>query len=121
MNRVLNGINGSRAFVYLGDIIVIGATLEEHTTRLRETFERLRQYNLQLQPPKCEFLRKEVNYLGHVITENGVKLDPMKIEFIINYPVPENTKKIKSFLGLIWYYRKFIKDFSKKAKLLTTC
>jgi hypothetical protein len=119
MNRVLNGINGSRAFVYLDDIIVIGATLEEHTTRLREVFERLRQYNLQLQPPKCEFLRKEVNYLGHVITEKGVKPDPKKIECIINYPVPDNTKKIKSFLGLIGYYRKFIKDFSKKAKPLT--
>ncbi|KAL4136459.1 hypothetical protein QTP88_008007 [Uroleucon formosanum] len=119
MNRVLNGINGSRAFVYLDDIIVIGATLQEHTTRLREVFERLRQYNLQLQPPKCEFLRKEVNYLGHVITENGVKPDPKKIECIVNYPVPDNTKKIKSFLGLIGYYRKFIKDFSKKAKPLT--
>ena len=119
MNRVLNGINGSRAFVYLDDIIIIGATLKEHTTRLREVFERPRQYNLQLQPPKCEFLRNEVNYLGHVTTENGVKPDPKKIECIVNYPVPTNTKEFKSILRLIRYYRKFIKDFSKKSKSLT--
>jgi len=119
MNRVLNGINGSRAFVYLDDIIVIGTTLQEHTTRLREVFGRLRQYNLQIQPLKCEFPRKKVIHLVHVITENGVKPDPKKIECIINYPVPDSIKKIKSFLGLIGYYRKFINDFSKIAKPLT--
>jgi len=119
MNRVLNGINGSRAFVYLDDIIVISTTLKEHITRLREVFDRLRKFNLQLQPPKCEFLRNEVNYLGHVITENGVKPDPKKIECLVNYPIPINAKEVKSFLGLVGYYRKFIKDFSKKAKPLT--
>lgn len=118
MNRVLNGINGSRAFVYLDDIIVISTTLKEHITRLREVFDRLRKFNLQLQPPKCEFLRNEVNYLGHVITENGVKPDPKKIECLVNYPIPTNAKEVKSFLGLVGYYRKFIQDFSKKAKPL---
>lgn len=119
MNRVLSGINGSRAFVYLDDIIVVRTTMEEHVNRLREVFNRLREFNLQLQPPKCEFLRNEVNYLGHVITENGVKPDPKKIECLVNYPVPKNPKEIKSFLGLIGYYRKCIKEFSKMAKPLT--
>lgn len=80
MNKVLNGINRLSAFVYeyLDDIIVISATLKEHITRLREVFDRLRKFNLQLQPLKCEFLRNEVNNLGHVITENGVKPDQKK-------------------------------------------
>lgn len=119
MNRVLQGINGYRAFVYLDDIIVISSTLQEHINQLREVFARLRKFNLQLQPPKCEFLRREVNYLGHVITEDGVKPDRAKVECISNYPVPRNTKEVKAFLGLVGYYRKFIKDFSKKSKPLT--
>ncbi|KAL4100717.1 hypothetical protein QTP88_020751 [Uroleucon formosanum] len=108
-----------RAFVYLENIIVISSTLQEHINQLREVFARLKKFNLQLQPPKCEFLRREVNYLGHVITEDGVKPDRAKVECISNYPVPRNTKEVKAFLGLIGYYRKFIKDFSKKSKPLT--
>lgn len=79
MNRVLQGINGFKAFVYLDDIVVISTTLVEYITQLREVFTRLRKYNLQLQPPKCEFLKHEVRYLVHIITENGVKPDPEKI------------------------------------------
>lgn len=93
--------------------------IQEHINQLREVFVRLRKFNLQLQSPKCEFLRREVNYLGHVITEDGVKPDRAKVECIANYPVPRNTKEIKAFLGLVGYYRKFIKDFSMKSKPLT--
>ena len=118
MNRVLQGINGYRAFVYLDDIIVISPTLDEHINQLQEVFTRLRKFNLQLQPPKCEFLRHEVNYLGHVITEDGVKPDMKKVECVSNYPTPKNAKEVKSFLGLVGYYRRFIQDFSKKAKPL---
>lgn len=119
INRVLQGINGFKAFVYLDDIVVISTTLVEHITQLREVFTRLRKYNLQLQPPKCEFLKHEVRYLGHIITESGVKPDPEKISCIVNYRTPSNTKEVKSFLGLVGYYRRFIKDFSKIAKPLT--
>jgi hypothetical protein len=89
--------------------------LVEHDTKLREVFSRLRKYNLKLQPDKCEFLRKEVNYLGHVITEEGCKPDPSKVEVIENFPRPENEKQLKSFLGMIGYYRRFIPRFSKIA------
>lgn len=119
MNRVLQGINGFKAFVYLDDIVVISTTLDEHITQLREVFTRLRKYNLQLQPPKCEFLKHEVRYLGHIITEDGVKPDPEKISCVVNYRTPSNAKEVKSFLGLIGYYRRFVKDFSKIAKPLT--
>jgi hypothetical protein len=64
-------------------------------------------------------MRHEVNYLGHTITKEGVKPDMKKVECVANYPTPKNAKDIKSFLGLVGYYRKFIQHFSKMAKPLT--
>src|SRR5699024_9545971 len=75
--------------------------------------------NLKLQPSKCQFLHQEISYLGHIITANGVKPNPEKIRAIVDYPTPTNTKAIKQFLGLLGYYRKFIKDFAAIAKPLT--
>jgi len=79
----------------------------------------LRDHNLKLQPDKCEFLRKEVIYLGHIITEDGIRPDPSKLYAVEKFPVPRKIKDVQSFLGLAGYYRKFIKDFSKIAKPLT--
>ena len=119
MNRVLVGINGVKSFVYLDDVIVIGTTIKEHEQNLCQIFERFKKHGLQLQPTKCEFLRREVVYLGNVITEEGVKPDPKKIQCVVNYPIPTNVKDVKSFLGFVGYYRSFIKNVSKKAKPLT--
>jgi len=88
--------------------------------KLHEVFERLRQLNLKLQTTKCEFMRKEVNYLGHVITDQRVRPDPQKIRCVMDYPIPRNSKEIKSFLGLSGYYRRFIPDYGKIAKPLTS-
>jgi len=82
MNKVLIGLNGLKAFVYLDDIIVYAKDLSDHSQKLVDIFDRLRQYNLTLQPIKCEFLRKEVTYLGHRITDEGVKPDPQKVECV---------------------------------------
>lgn len=120
VNRVLMGINGFRAFAYLDDIIVIATSVQEHEERLKEVFDRLRQYNLKLQPTKCEFMRREVNYLGHIISEDGIRPDPKKTSCLTNFPVPRNPKEVKSFLGLAGYYRKFVKDFSQISKPLTS-
>lgn len=119
MNRVLTGINGVKAFVYLDDVIIVGTSLEDHQKQLRDVFTRLRSFNLKLQPFKCEFLRKEVAYLGHIITENGVQPDPKTTECVVNFPIPTNVKEIKSFLGLAGYYRRFIQNFSQITKPLT--
>lgn len=115
MNTVLSGLQGVKCFVYLDDIVIYGKTLHEHNQKLIEVFEQLRRSNLKLQMNKCEFLKKDVAYLGHVITEKGVKPDPQKVEALDKFKPPNNQKEIKSFLGMIGYYRKFIKDFSKKA------
>lgn len=119
MNSVLTGLQGIKCFVYLDDIVIHAASLVEHNKRLIEVFDRLRENNLKMQPEKCEFLRKEVNYLGHVITNEGIKPDPAKITAVKEFPTPKCEKDIQSFLGLAGYYRRFIKDFSKIARPLS--
>lgn len=119
MNNVLCNLVGLKCLVYLDDIIIFSVDIQEHSKRLREIFNRLRTHNLKLQPAKCEFLRKEVIYLGHKISELGVQPDERKIICVRNFPIPTNVKEIKSFLGLTGYYRNFIPDYSKIAKPIT--
>ncbi|KAM0729433.1 Retrovirus-related Pol polyprotein from transposon 297 [Formica fusca] len=119
MNSILIGIQGIKCLVYLDDIVIYGASLQDHNKRLIEVLRRLRENNLKLQPDKCEFLRKEVTYLGHIITENGISPDPSKLEAVRNFPTPRKVKDIQAFIGLAGYYRKFIENFSKIAKQLT--
>jgi len=119
MDLVLTGMQGNEIFVYLDDIVLYSSSLTEHAIKFEKLATRLRRANLKLQPDKCEFLRKEVSYLGHIIGENGVRPDPKKIEAVQNFPIPKNAKNVKQFLGLAGYYRRFIKGFSKIAKPLT--
>ena len=103
----------------MDDIIVMGETLSEHNAKLKEVFSHLRKWNIKIEPDKCEFLKPELNYLGHVITAEGIKPDPKKISSVVNFPTPKNQTAVKSFLGLAGYYRKFIDKFSALAKPLT--
>jgi len=119
MNSVLTGMQGLKCLVYLDDIVIYGSSLEDHNKRLEEVLQRLRENKLKLQPDKCEFLRKETVYLGHIISENGISPDPSKLVAIKDFPEPKRVKDIQSFIGLAGYYRKFIENFSKIAKPLT--
>ena len=119
MNNVLTGLQGLYCFVYLDDIVIYANSIQNHEEKLKAVFQRLKDNNLKIQPDKCEFMRKEVAYLGHIISEKGVSPNPEKTEVIKNFPVPRNPKEIKSFLGLIGYYHKFIPQFSKISKPLT--
>ena len=119
MDKILSGLQGVELFVYMDDIVIYANSLEEHTRKFRILLERLDKANLTLQPEKCLFLRKEVCYLGHVITQEGVKPDPKKVEAVRKFPQPRNAKNIKQFLGLAGYYRRFIPDFSTIAKPLS--
>lgn len=120
MNVVLSGLQGIHCYTYLDDIVIFGHDLASHISKLKLVFEKLRNHNLKLQPDKSEFLCREVQYLGHIITEHGVKPDPRKVECVQNFPVPKNPRDIKSFLGLVGYYRRFIDNFSHITKPLTS-
>jgi hypothetical protein len=118
MNAIMAEINGIKALIYMDDLTVIGATLEDHNMALVEVFDRLRTHNLKIQPDKCEFLRMEVCYLGHTITANGVKPDEKKVQAVQQFPTPKSTKHLKAFLGLAGYYRRFIPNFIAIARPL---
>ena len=115
MNSVLSGLTGTRCFVYLDDIVIYAKSLQDHNNKLREVLGRLRKHRLKLQPDECELLRKEVNYLGHQITEAGVRPDPRKVLAITTFPTPTTVKQLKTFCGMVSYYRPFIHDCSKVA------
>ena len=97
--------------------MVYARSLAEHDAKLREVFDRIRDNHLKLKPEKCEFLRKEVSYLGHVIPENGVLPERAKTRVIEEYPHPQNVKQLRSFLGLMSFYRRFVPHFSCLAAL----
>jgi hypothetical protein len=79
----------------------------------------MRKYNMKLQPDKCEFLRKKVSYLGHIIGHTGVRPGEKRVKAVRDYPAPKTAQELKGLLGLAGYYRRFIPNFSKIAKPLT--
>ena len=106
VNEVLSGL--PFAFGYLDDILVFSPDMETHLKHLRILFERLRSADLKLKEVKCNFLKKHIEYLGHIISGEGIAPVPEKLESIQKMLPPQNPKEVKQFLGLIGYYRKFI-------------
>lgn len=119
MDHVLRDLIGTCCLVYMDDIIIFSSSLQEHLTNLSRVLQALEKVNLKIQLDKSEFLKKEVAFLGHIVTDEGVKPNPSKIESIKKWPVPRNQKELKGFLGLLGYYRKFVRDFAKITKPLT--
>jgi len=119
MNNIFGELLGKCCLIYMDDIMVFSASLQEHITDLERVFKKLAEANFKLQLDKTEFLRKEVEYLGHVVTQQGIKPNPGKIEAIKRFEIPKTRKQIKSFLGLLGYYRKFIRDFAAITKPMT--
>jgi hypothetical protein len=105
--------------VYLDDVIVIGHTFQGHVLNLRKVFERLREARLKLNPGKCQLLQKEVRYLGHIVSPEGISTYPEKFKAVGEWPTPKDKHEIRSFLGLCMYYRRFISAFANIAKPLT--
>ncbi|GBM96236.1 Retrovirus-related Pol polyprotein from transposon 297 [Araneus ventricosus] len=121
METVLRGLSSEACLVYLDDIIIVGRTFEEHLNNLRKVFQRLQKANLKLNPKKCRFFQKEVAYLGHVISGEGVKTDPEKIKAVVDWPRPDKIHDLRSFLGLCTYYRhECEKSFNSLKQALTS-
>ena len=118
MNKVLSGLSWKTCQVYLDDVIVFGNNFETTLERLRGVFDRLRASGSKLNPLKCKLFQKSVNYLGHVVSSDGVTADPAKIEAIVNWPRPTSVKEVRGFLGLCSYYRRMILNFAKFARPL---
>ena len=119
MEKVLFGLTPGKCLCYLDDIIILGRTFEEALRNLECVFQRLQEANLKLKPKKCFLFQPKVTYLGHVVSEEGISCDPTKVEVVKNWPTPTNKSEVRSILGLIGYYRKFIVDFSARASPLT--
>ena len=115
MELILAGLRFETCLIYLDDIIVYGKTFEEELKRLEEVFVCLRSSGLKLKRSKCVLFQKRVTYLGHIVSESGITTDPVKIEQVREWPVPENVAEIKSFLGLASYYRRFVPNFAQVA------
>jgi len=118
MERILQGLVTKICLVYLDDVIVFGKTFEEMAKNLEQNFIRFQEANLRINPKKCNLFGRQVKYLGHVITTNGISTDPEKTNAVAGWPVPQSKKQVRSFLGFCSYYRKFVKDFSIIAKPL---
>lgn len=112
MDLVLSGLSYIICLCYLDDVIVFGRNFQEHYDRLRTVLLRLRSHNLRVKLEKCTIAARQVSFLGHIVSQHGIKPDPAKIEAVSKIDRPRTVKDIRSFLGLAGYYRKFIPAFS---------
>ena len=96
---------------YLDDIIIFSDTEEEHMAHIEEIFKRLEAADLKMKRSKCDFFKKHIHYLGHLISADGIRPLKDKLDTIHDMPVPHNSKEVKQFLGLVGYYRKFVLRF----------
>ena len=116
MHDCLGDLNMNWCIVYLDDIIIFSDTKEEHLKRLEAVFQKLHAAGLKLKPSKCFFFREEIEYLGHVVSGKGISTNPKKVEAVAKWPTPQTVYDVRSFLGFVGYYRRFIRNFSKIAK-----
>ena len=113
MNIILSGLTYNQCLVYLDDVVIFGSTIENHNRNLVNVLQRIQEANLTIKPSKCASAVKELRFLGHIVSGDGIRMDPKKVSAILDLPEPTNVTEIKSFVGSASYYRRFIKDFSK--------
>ena len=119
MNRVFKEFLDKFVIVFIDDILVYSKSHEEHKEHLRVVLRILKEKKLYAKFKKCEFWLEQVTFLGHVVSKDGILVDPGKVEAVSNWPRPTTVSEVRSFLGLAGYYRRFVEGFSKIATPLT--
>ena len=104
---------------YLEDIIIFSETAEQHLTHIKIVLHRLKEVGLRMKRSKCSFFKKELHYLGHLITTDGIKPQCEKVKAILDLKPPTTQKDVREFLGMVQYYRKFINRFADAARPIT--
>eukprot|EP00253_Pinus_taeda_P013056 PITA_13056 len=120
MNSVFRKYLDQFVQVFLDDILIYSKNREEHEDHLRIVLSCLRERQLYGKLSKCSFFQERIHYLGHIISGEGISVDPKKVKAIMDWPISRNAHEIRSFMGLAGYYRRFVEGFSKIAKLITT-
>ena len=119
MNCVFRSYVDQYVVVFIVDLLVYSKDRENHDTHLRVVLETLRKEQLYAKLSKCEFWLNEVSFLGHIVSKEGIRMDPKKIEVVVEWKPPRNVTEVRSFLGLAGYYRRFVKGFSMIAAPMT--
>ena len=119
MNRVFKPFLDEFVIVFIDDILVYSKSIAEHEQHLRMVLQTLRDGRLYVNLKKCEFWLSSIAFLRHIISVDEVSIDPHKVETIVNWPRSTNVTEVQSFIGLIGYYRRFVKDFFNIATPLT--
>lgn len=115
MQRIFGDQQSQSLLLYLDDIVIFSSTVQQHLERLEVVLGRLQREGLKAKLSKCSFFQREVHYLGHVISDQGVATDPGKIDVVANWPTPSTASELRSFLGFASYYRRFVEGFAKLA------
>ena len=118
MRKVLAGLNPASTLIYLDDVMIVATSPEQMRDRLQQVFDRFRAAKLRIKAKKCAWSVNKVNYLGFVFHSDGISADDRKIALVKNFPTPTTPRKVKSFMGLLSYFRRFIKNFSQIAEPL---
>ena len=118
MESCLGDLHLNWCIIYLDDIFVFSETPKEHIKKLRGVFSKLVQAGLKSKPKKCKFFKSRISYLGHIVSSSGIETDPRKVEVVKTWAIPKTVTDVRSFLGFINYYRRFIKDYAKVARPL---